>query len=339
MTTDHTAQNTPLISVALCTFNGERYLAQQLTSILEQTHRNLDIVIVDDCSSDGTPQLLTKLAASDARIRLFRNERNLGFIRNFERALGECRGEFIALADQDDIWLPHKLATQLAEIDDNLLTYSRVELIDADGQPIHRRFPRVNRLDGRCALSLLVDNCVTGHACLIHRDLLTETLPFPDGLLAHDHWLALVAAASGRMQAGQQVLSQYRMHSSNALLSGTRSQRTTAISAKAAGKLERQIRLCESLLAKNILSADERELLTTFVRLLAGNRRSIYNRALAIFLRRNADRFLRLYDDPVRARRKLCRGIPLFQLQDKLGALNPWRSTSRKTRPQERSAR
>lgn len=190
-----------------------------------------------------------------------------------------------------------------------MLTYSRVELIDADGQPIHRRFPRVNRLDGRCALSLLVDNCVTGHACLIHRDLLTETLPFPDGLLAHDHWLALVAAASGRMQAGQQVLSQYRMHSSNALLSGTRSQRTTAISAKAAGKLERQMGLCESLLAKNILSADERELLTTFVRLLAGNRRSIYNRALAISLRRNADRFLRLYDDPVRARRKLCRGI------------------------------
>jgi hypothetical protein len=332
MTTDLTVQDTPLISVALCTFNGERWLAQQLTSILEQSHRNLDIVIVDDCSSDGTAQLLAQFAAGDARIRLFRNERNLGFIGNFERALRECRGEFIALADQDDFWLPHKLATQLAEIGDNLLTYSRVELIDAQGQPIHRRFPRVNRLDGRCALSLLVDNCVTGHACLIHRDLLTAALPFPDGLLAHDQWLAIVAAASGRIQAGQQALSLYRMHASNALLGSTRTQRTTPLSAKAAGKLERQIRLCESLLARNILPADERELLTTFVRLLAGNRSSVYNRALAQFLRRNADRFLRLYDDPVRARRKLCRGIPLFQLQDKLGALNPWRSAQPKNR-------
>jgi glycosyltransferase involved in cell wall biosynthesis len=316
----------PLISVALCTFNGESFLEQQLVSILGQNYRNLDIVIVDDCSRDGTPQLLAQFAASDARIRLFRNEQNIGFIRNFERALRECRGEFIALADQDDIWLPHKLRTQIDEIGDNLLTYSRVELIDVEGQAIDSRFPRVNRLDGACALSLLINNCVTGHACLIHRSLLDTALPFPGGLSAHDQWLAIAAAAEGRIKASQHVLSQYRMHESNAILKKRGTQRRGSISIKAAEKLDRQINLCESVLARQLLRAEEHELLTTFTRLLATNRHCLYNKALSHFLRNTGDHFLRLYKNQTRARRKLCRGIRLYRLQEKLNKLRPFRN-------------
>ncbi|MFT4918317.1 MAG: glycosyltransferase involved in cell wall biosynthesis, partial [Zhongshania aliphaticivorans] len=98
----------PKISVAMCTYNGERFLAEQLDSILNQTYKNIELVVVDDVSTDGTLRLLDEYAARDGRIRVIRNSENIGFVRNFEKAMGACSGEFIALADQDDIWFPEK---------------------------------------------------------------------------------------------------------------------------------------------------------------------------------------------------------------------------------------
>lgn len=303
----------PLISIAMCTYNGERFLAEQLQSILDQTYSPLEIIIVDDCSTDGTRAIVSTFMAKDARIRLIENETNVGFVRNFERALLACAGTYISLADQDDIWLPEKVQRLHEEIANHLLIYSNVELIDENGKRLGGRFPSVNRIDGQCALSLVLDNCVTGHACLMHRDLLALALPMPKALFAHDQWLAIAAAASGRLKASEQVLSLYRKHGGNAILH-TKSRHKPAKHEKNAQKIQKILTLVDAMLTAGLLSGEEKTLLNEFRRMLARNGNVFYNIALADFLSRHQDSFLRLYAKPEKAIRKICRGYWFYRL-------------------------
>src|SRR5262245_56238365 len=102
-----------LVSIALCTYNGGRFLAAQLDSILSQTHRNLELIIVDDCSTDATGDIIKTYAGQAQRIRFEINTGNLGYNRNFEKGLSLCRAEYIAPSDQDDIWEPLKIEAML----------------------------------------------------------------------------------------------------------------------------------------------------------------------------------------------------------------------------------
>ena len=104
----------PLVSVVLGTYNGEVYLQEQLRSVLAQTYPALEIIAIDDGSSDRTVDILREFAARDPRIRVVVNERNLGFIRNFEKGCRLAAGKFIALCDQDDYWFPEKI-TKMVE--------------------------------------------------------------------------------------------------------------------------------------------------------------------------------------------------------------------------------
>src|ERR1700754_726282 len=113
-----------LVSIALCTYNGEKYISQQLDSILRQTHRNLEIIIVDDCSADNTFNIVKRYSILDSRIKCFRNEVNIGFNKNFEKAIKLATGDYIAISDQDDIWLPGKVELLLNNIGDNWLIFS-----------------------------------------------------------------------------------------------------------------------------------------------------------------------------------------------------------------------
>ena len=97
------------ISVAMCTYNGERYIAEQIRSILEQTQKPDEILICDDLSSDETRNILTKFASNNPVIKLFFNENNLGFVKNFEKAISLCSGEIVFLSDQDDVWKKNKI--------------------------------------------------------------------------------------------------------------------------------------------------------------------------------------------------------------------------------------
>lgn len=315
------ADMTPLISIAMCTYNGERFLEQQLQSIVDQHYRNLEIIIVDDRSSDGTLAILQRFQEQDSRIRVLQNPHNLGFIRNFERALGECRGEYIALADQDDVWLPEKIETLLSEIGDNLLIYSRVKLIDSNGEQIAGTFPRVRRIEGECPLSFIFENCVTGHACLLKRDLLERALPIPEGVFAHDHWLAIIAAGSGQLKASQKLLSLYRSHGSNTLL--RKRQRHGEKQEKNSQKLHQTIFLAESILERHLLSKDEETKLRHLIPLLAMNSRCLFNWRLAYFLIRNEETFLKPFKKRKSAIAKICRGARYYHLHDTLRTLCP----------------
>lgn len=214
----------PLISIALCTYNGERFLAQQIESLLAQDYPNFEIVVCDDMSSDGTVECIRNYR--DPRISLHVNTRNLGFIRNFEQAFSLCRGDLIAPCDQDDIWHARKLSTLAAALDHHQLVYCDSEFINEDGKSLEARVShKLNMYSGSDPAAFVFTNCVSGHAMLVRRTLVQRAIPFPAGQY-HDWWLAFVAASVGSIQYVDACLVQYRQHhSAQTDLSGSQVQK------------------------------------------------------------------------------------------------------------------
>ena len=122
-----------MISIAMATYNGEEILEKQLDSILLQTIQDFEIVVCDDQSKDSTWNILEQYAKRDKRFHIYRNEKNLGFKKNFEKAIGLTQGDYIALCDQDDIWYPRHLEILLNNIGNNMLCIGNCDMIDENG--------------------------------------------------------------------------------------------------------------------------------------------------------------------------------------------------------------
>ena len=101
------------IDVLLATYNGEKYLKEQIDSILNQTYKNIRLIISDDCSKDKTREILKQYEEKESRIKVFYQEKNLGYIKNFEFLLKQVENEYYMLSDQDDVWLPEKIEKSL----------------------------------------------------------------------------------------------------------------------------------------------------------------------------------------------------------------------------------
>ena len=106
--------NRPLVSVVMPAYNAERFITKAMESALNQTIEDIELIVVDDCSHDNTCELVEKLGQRDPRVRLVRNERNLGVAKSRNRGFEACRGSYVALLDSDDVWYPMKLEKQLA---------------------------------------------------------------------------------------------------------------------------------------------------------------------------------------------------------------------------------
>ncbi|PWJ59091.1 glycosyltransferase involved in cell wall biosynthesis [Dyadobacter jejuensis] len=206
----------PLVSIALCVYNGDRFLEIQLNSLLEQSYPHIEIVAVDDCSTDDSRQILQRYRAQHPeRIKVIENETNKGYVKNFEWALRNCTGQFIAFCDQDDIWHPEKISKQVDQMPGHLLVYHDSQFIQEDGTTMDKKMSDViNMVVGADPAKLLLFNSVSGHSCLIDRQLLQYILPFdPDHF--HDHWTAYVALNVGKVAYIRETLVQYRQHQSS----------------------------------------------------------------------------------------------------------------------------
>jgi glycosyltransferase involved in cell wall biosynthesis len=204
-----------LISIAMCTYNGERFLEQQLQSIIKQTYENLEIVIVDDSSTDNTLSIIKEYAGKDKRIKWYQNETNIGFNRNFERALKLCAGKYIAISDQDDIWEPQKIQRLADTIGDHWVAFSNSALIDSNGSPLGRNLLVDNfNYGNRDYRGILLMNFVTGHTCLITREFLQLALPIPETAV-YDWWMGFVAIYNNKLIYLDEILTNYRVHPSS----------------------------------------------------------------------------------------------------------------------------
>lgn len=202
----------PLISVALSVYNGARFLRSQLDSILAQRDVHIEVVAVDDGSSDSSVAILREYARHDRRVQVHPNPRNLGPTRSFERAMTLCRGDFIAPSDQDDLWHPAKLATLLAAIGDHDVAYCNSAYIDDDGHASGRRISDdLPMLRDNQPIPFLFDNSVSGHAMLLRTDLFTAVQPLPAELY-YDWVLAMFAAARHGVVYVDEPLVQFRRH-------------------------------------------------------------------------------------------------------------------------------
>ena len=208
----------PLVSVAMATFNGEQFLEDQLRSICNQTYRNLEVIVSDDCSTDGTVEILEEFNIKYG-IDYCVNDKRLGLVRNFERALSLCRGEYIALADQDDMWFPEKIECLLNEIGDHSLISSDTNIIDSHGNIIAGSFKKVSNYiaDTETPFLQLFLNTkwISGCTMLFKKELLREALPIPDGIGSHDWWFAIVATKNGGIKYLDRKLMSYRQHGKN----------------------------------------------------------------------------------------------------------------------------
>lgn len=201
-----------LVSIALCTYNGEAYLREQLDSIVNQSYPAIELIAVDDCSSDNTLKILEEYATEYPFIQVFENPENLGYIRNFEKALGLCNGDFIALSDQDDIWDLKKIEKQVKTIGNHLLIYHDSEFVDQNGQSLHRKMSDImNLYRGDQPEAFLFFNCISGHSVLMKKELRDELLPFPNAYF-HDWWMGYVATNLGSIDFISECLVKYRQH-------------------------------------------------------------------------------------------------------------------------------
>ena len=221
------------VSILLATCNGAPFLREQIESIRSQSIRDWTLVIRDDGSTDGTPDILREFAAIDSRIEIVNDAPGrLGAAANFSmlaaRALTGPPGP-VMFADQDDVWFPEKIEMALAALrkaeaarpaNTPILIHSDLTVIDREGRQLHDSFMRFQRIrhEGVQPLrTLLVQNFVTGCTVMVNRPLLALAIPVPADAMMHDWWLALCASACGSIEFIHEPTMAYRRHGANTM--------------------------------------------------------------------------------------------------------------------------
>jgi len=209
-----------LVSIVMATYNGEKFLREQLDSIYSQTYKNMEVVVCDDCSTDSTVEILEEYKQKYC-LKYYINEKNLGYTKNFEKAASLCKGEFIAFSDQDDIWFPEKIETLLRNIENNLLIFSDALVINSNKEIIcNSRYDYMGNLENvkpKYYHDFIKKN-VLGCTILINKNLLNYALPFKK-TTGHDNWLISIAIKLNSIIFTDKQLIKYRIHGGN--VSGT----------------------------------------------------------------------------------------------------------------------
>ena len=202
-----------MISVCLASFNGAPYIREQIASILSQLGPGDELIVSDDGSSDGTPDIIRGL--NDVRVRLLSGHERVGVVQNFERAILASVGEIIFLSDQDDVWLPGKVEACLATLKSNILVVTDCRVVDADLRVTHDSFFAF-RGSRPGILSNIFRNTYLGCCMAFRRELLGAALPLPARVPMHDMWLGLVAETVGRVAFISTPYLLFRRHGKNA---------------------------------------------------------------------------------------------------------------------------
>lgn len=213
------------IDILLATYNGEKYLKCQLDSILNQTYKNIRILINDDCSTDKTREILKEYENKDNRILVNYNDKNLGYVKNFENLLKRVENRVFMLSDQDDYWKPEKIEKTYKKFmrEDADLVFTDLEPVDKDLKTITPSMVRYMKfkqnIDKYNDYRLVfLRNCVTGCTILSKKELIQKYLPIPENkIMVHDWWMALIISQKGKLVFLDESTIKYRQHGNNQL--------------------------------------------------------------------------------------------------------------------------
>jgi glycosyltransferase involved in cell wall biosynthesis len=215
------------ISVCMATFQGAEFVLEQLTSILSQIGPHDEVLVIDDCSSDETLKIVR--GVGDPRVFVRRNERNLGYSKNFERALTSATGDVVFIADQDDVWLPTKVATVLEALTRHDLVVHDVRVVDVELNTMEESHFKHHAVRTGFVRNFAKTRYI-GAAMAMHRDVLQAALPFPHRaeLCAYDYWIATLGEAFFDVGLIKEPLMLYRRHGSTASSGGYGSKNALA---------------------------------------------------------------------------------------------------------------
>lgn len=213
------------IDILIATYNGEKFIREQLDSIINQTYNNLRIVISDDCSNDSTKEILEEYKNKDNRIEVYLQERNLGVVKNIEFLLNKVKSNYYMLSDQDDYWLPQKVEKSIEKLKEEEadLVFGDLEVVDEKLDTIYESFNdymllsrKIKKYINTGKMNYLY-NCITGCTILAKKETIKYIVPIPDysKRLIHDHWIGIMTELNGKLAYMPEKYIKYRQHGNN----------------------------------------------------------------------------------------------------------------------------
>lgn len=213
-----------MISVCMASYNGSKYIREQVKSILEQLSVDDELIISDDHSTDNTIDILNEIG--DSRVKVISNNLKVSranthsvghyrVTRNFENSIRHAKGDYIVLADQDDVWLPKKIVQMISSLQSAQVVMSNYSVINGEGEVLLEKFYKKNPISRSFIVNLIK---MPFHGCCMafRREILEHILPFPDNLIMHDNWIGLYANWQGyKINYIKIPLIKYRRHQLN----------------------------------------------------------------------------------------------------------------------------
>lgn len=229
--------NSPSVSVALAAHNGERYIKEQIESILSQLQEADELVVSDDGSIDSTIEIVRAVANTDPRVKVVLSDKS-GIVANFNNAIANCSGEYIFISDQDDIWVPGKRAAVLqifAEHDVDLVIHDGCH-VDRSNTIVSDSFFNMWHIGPGIIRNYLMPR-YSGCCMALRRRALTYVMPMPEAVINYDHWIGVACEAFGSIYFLPSVFLRHRVHGENA----TTSRRPIAVIARERLSLLREL--------------------------------------------------------------------------------------------------
>jgi len=213
------------IDILMATYNGEKYLKEQIESILNQTYKNIRLIISDDCSTDNTRKIIKQYKEKDNRIISYFQTKNLGYVKNFDFLLTKVENDIYMLSDQDDIWLSDKVEKSYNFLKENDadLVFTDLIVVDENAKIINTSFNNMMKLTkkiqktvGTYELAYLY-NTITGCTIMSKKDKLKYVLNIPTNSkhIYHDHWIGLAISINGKVKYLPEGTIKYRQHGDN----------------------------------------------------------------------------------------------------------------------------
>ncbi|PST85873.1 alpha-L-Rha alpha-1,3-L-rhamnosyltransferase [Photobacterium sp. NCIMB 13483] len=202
----------------MAVYNGQDFISEQLDSIVNQILAVDEVVIINDCSSDNTVNIISSYS-NDLNITIINNKENVGVIQSFEKALYNATGDYIFLCDQDDVWKPNKVKLMVEKLNEKKgLCISDYELIDKNTKSLNNAI----KIDGKnlSIIKTIIKNHYIGCSIAFNRELLDYALPFPNNIPMHDSWLGIIASYYFNVSVLNESTLFYRRHDNN--VTGTR---------------------------------------------------------------------------------------------------------------------
>lgn len=220
------------IDILLATYNGEKFVKEQIESILNQTYENFNLIISDDASTDNTLNILEEYEKKDTRIKVFKKEKNKGLIDNFEFLLKNVTSDYFMFSDQDDIWKKDKIEKSINKLKEESsgLVYTDLEIVDEKLNVIYPSYWKYKQIYIKIIKynnfeALYLNNFVTGCTILAKSKYIKDILPLPRNskFVLHDYWTALIISAKDKISYVEEPTIQYRQHKNNRVGSSRKS--------------------------------------------------------------------------------------------------------------------